>query len=304
MEKADGLDIFLQVCRSGSFAAAARQVNVSTASVSRQIATLEDRLKVRLFNRGQRALTLTEGGEMLLRRVRPLLEQLEDALDEIALLEARPRGLLRVGARAVAAEWLITALPRFLEENPEVDVELLVLSDEDADLVASNIDVDIRYTRPNRTDLIARLLAPASLVLVASPAYLAVHGTPLTPADLRDHDIILYQPITEQTNWSLRDRDGRTTDITPKGRLRVNDGFALGRAAVAGIGIGLLPLKEAEREILSGRLVRLLPDHPVVQPTIGGDGIFAVYQRVPYQTGKLRVFLAFLQTVFAAPASA
>lgn len=291
--------MFVLAARCGSLSAAARYAGLTTASVSRQISALEAQLKVRLFNRGARALTLTEAGQILLRRARPLLDELDEAIDDVSLLQAKPRGLLRVSARAVAAGWLIQALPRFLSDNPEVHVQLLVSNDESADLVADNIDVDIRYSRPDRHDLVARLLAQSGLVVVASPAFCAAHGTPLEVQDLTRFEAVLYEPVDGETVWRFADRDGRLSELTPQGRLRVNDGILLRRAILAGIGLGIMPLREVDHELASGELVRLLPDQRVILPEVGGEGIFAVYQRARFQTGKVRSFLAFLTSLFA-----
>lgn len=291
--------MFVLATQHGSLAAAGRHLGVSTASVSRQIAAVEAQLKVRLFNRGTRALTLTEAGEMLLRRARPLLDGLDEAIDSVSLLEAAPRGLLRVNVRAmVASRHLVPVLPRFLNANPEVQIDLFMSNEEDADLIGDNIDVDIRYTRPDSSDLVARLLAPSQLVLVGAPAYLEVHGTPITPNDLHDHQAILYQPLPASERWEFAD-NGASVTIIPQGRLRVNDGTILRSALLAGVGIGMMPLQEVDRELASGALIRLLPGFAIKRPQIGGDGLFAVYQKSAYQTGKLRSFLSFISDVFA-----
>ena len=300
MELITGIRIFVLAAQYGSLAAAGRHIGVSTATISRQIAAVEAQLKVRLFNRGKRALTLTEAGELLMRRARPLLDGLDETVESLSLLEARPQGLLRVSVRGnPACARLIPALPRFLDQNPDVQIDLLVSNDENADLIANNIDVDIRYTRPDSTDLIAKLLAPSRLVLVAAPSYAAVHGVPESVEALRNHQAIRFDPVEMNASWEFRDADGVIKAIAPGGRVRVNDGTVLRSAILAGLGIGMMPLQEVEDDIASGLLVAVLPHVQVVRPIPGGEGIFAVYHKVPYQTGKLRSFLAFLPDVFA-----
>lgn len=299
MQIVTGIRMFVLATQHGSLAAAGRHLGVSTASVSRQIAAVEAQLKVRLFNRGTRALTLTEAGEMLLHRTRPLLDGLDQAIDSVSLLEAAPRGLLRVNVRAMAASrHLVPVLPRFLNANPEVHIDLFVSNEEDADLIADNIDVDIRYTRPDSSDLVARLLAPSQLVLVAAPAYLEAYGTPIAPDDLHNHQAILYRPLSASERWEFAG-EGTSVRITPQGRLRVNDGTILRSALLAGVGIGMMPLQEVDRELASGALIRLLPGFAIKRPQVGSDGLFAVYQKSAYQTGKLRSFLSFISDVFA-----
>ena len=298
MDNLSGIRLFVLVAKLGSFSATARNLHLSVAAVSRQVSALEDSLKVKLFNRGQPRLTLTEAGEMLLRRAAPLVEELQSTIDDVSLLESKPQGTLKVCARTIAAGWLIAHLPRFLTENPGVSVDLLVSNDEELDLVSNNIDVDIRYTRPDRTDLIARLLAPSKLVLVASPAYLARHGTPTAIKDLAREEVIRFAGGPGETNWILCDAEGARHEFSAAGRLRLNEGIILREAIRSGIGMGMMPLAEIRAELRSGELVHILPDVQVISPQTGGEGLFAVYQRSPYPTGKVRSFLAFLESVF------
>jgi DNA-binding transcriptional LysR family regulator len=161
------------------------------------------------------------------------------------------------------------------------------------------VDVDIRYTRPDSADLVARLLAPTRLVLVASPAYIAARTAPVSAADLEAHEAILYEAPPQNERWEFRDAAGAVEAVTPKGRMRVNDGAVLRAALLAGIGVGMMPASEVDEDLAAGSLVQLLPHLEVVGPQPGSEGIFAVYQKSPYQTGKLRSFLAFLPEVFA-----
>jgi DNA-binding transcriptional LysR family regulator len=301
MQMMTAIRMFVLAMQHGSLAGAARQLGISTASVSRHVGALEAQLKVRLFNRAMRTLTPTEAGEMLLRRAKPLLEEIEEIIDAVSLLESRPRGLLRVNIRGIAASrQLVPALPRFLASNPEVDINLFVTNDEDVDLIAGNIDVDIRYTRPDSADLVAKLLAPSRLVLVASAAAIDAKGMPL-PQNVEQvaaFDAILFDTVENRAPWQFVGPDGRVQSCQPKGRLRVNDGAVLRSAILAGLGIGMMPYHEIDRELASGQLVQLLPDCQIIYPVAGGDGIFAVYQKSRYQPGKLLSFLAFLSSVF------
>ena len=298
MDDISGIRLFVLAANLGSFTATARNLQVSVASVSRRIGALETQLKVKLFNRGQQSLTLTEAGELLLRRAAPLIEALEGTIEDVSLLEGKPKGILKVRARTIAAGWLVANLPGFLRDNPEVRVDLLASNDEALDLVAHNVDIDIRYTRPDRTDLVARLLAPSKLILAASPAYLARCGTPGNVADLTKHEVIRYATDPDSERWILETRDGTQHDIVPVGRVRVNDGILLRAALRAGLGLAMMPHAEIQAELASGEFVHVLPETDVTVPRIGGEGIFAVYQRSPFPTGKVRAFLAFLDAVF------
>jgi DNA-binding transcriptional LysR family regulator len=300
MQMMTGIRMFVLAMQHGSLAAAARQMGTSTASISRQIAALETQLKVRLFNRGKRMLTPTEAGEMLLRRARPMLAELDEMIDSVSLLEAKPRGRLRVNIRALtASRLLVPALPRFLTANPEVEIDLFVSNDEDADLIADNIDVDIRYTRPDSTDLVAKLLAPSQLVLIASADYVSSRLLPENAEALGAYEVILYEPEMGAMPWQFVGTGGEVQSYEPQGRMRVNDGTVLRSAILAGLGIGMMPLHEVDEELAAGTLVQLLPHHQILHPRIGAEGIFAVYQKSAYQPGKLRSFLSFLPEVFA-----
>lgn len=300
MRDLSGLRLFVLAAQNKSFAAAARQAQLSNASMSRQISALEKSLSVRLFNRGTRALTLTEAGQILLARMLPLLGEMDEIFDSVSLLEAEPRGLLRVAIRGlIASQRVMPALPAFLEAHPSVQIDLQISTDEKMDLVAENIDVDIRFDLPDSGELVARRLGPMTqLVLLASPAYLAKRPAPSVVNDLSDHSAILYGSKSEKTVWEFAGPDGTTARVMPSGQLSVNDGGMNRSALLTGVGIGIMPLEEIEREIADGSLIRLLPNHKIIQPRTGNEGIFAVYQRSAYQTGKLRSFLMFLEATF------
>jgi DNA-binding transcriptional LysR family regulator len=300
MQIITGMRLFILAAQHGSLAAAARQAGLTTASVSRQVGALEGHLRTRLFNRGTRGLTLTEAGETLLRRATPLLEELDDTIDSVSLLHDRPRGLLRVSVCAVLASYrIVPALERFLATHPDLKIDLLISNDESADLFSENLDVDIRYTCPDSSDLVAKLLAPSRLILVASPVYLAKHGVPRSVVDLENHETILYEPMPPPTLWELSDPHGVVHRIRPRAKFRTDNGMAMQCAILAGIGIGMMPKREVDPELASGALVRVLPEHDVVSPLTHGEGIYAVYQRSRYQPGKLRCFLSFLVEIFA-----
>lgn len=283
-----------------SFAAAARQAQLSNASMSRQIKALEKSLSVRLFNRGARALTLTEAGRILFARMPPLLQQMDETFDQLSLLGAEPRGLLRVAVRGlIASQRLMPALPAFLAAHPGVRIDLRISTNEGLDLVGENIDVDIRFDLPDSGDLVAKRIGPITqLVLLASPGYLARRRAPLAVGDLAEHEAILFGANSGEAVWEFVAPDGAIERVAPSGQLRVDDGGMNRSALLAGVGIGIMPLEEIQRELSEGRLIRLLPDQKIISPRPGNEGIFAVYQRSAYQTGKLRTFLAFLETTF------
>lgn len=294
------IKLFAAAARLGSVSAAARSCGTSIASASRQISGLERHLEVRLLNRGARAVTLTEAGDVLLQRVGPLVEELDAALEAVQLLQGEPRGLLRVHARSLTvSQRLLPAMPRFLADYRELRCELIVSNHDHVDIVRENIDVDLCYAAPDSLDLVAVRLGGHGLrsVLVASPDYLARRGVPATAADLARHDCIAFGSDGHDPEWQFSGADGRRQRLTMQPRLSTNDGQALRLAALHGVGISMVARWAVEDDLRSGALIEILPD---LDPgyLMASDTLFAVYQRPRYQAAKLRVFLRFLREVF------
>ncbi len=255
----DKLRIFHAVAEAGSFTRAGELLNMSQSSVSRQIGALETSLKVALFHRHARGLKLTEQGETLLKTVREVYSKL--AMAEAAVTDSleRPRGLLRITTTvAFGSIWLTERLKRFVEEFPEIDISLIVREDE-LNLSMRQADVAIRMTAPRQPDLIKRPLFKLHHRAYASAEYLERRGRPKTFRDLDDHGLIAYDetyhpPFTD-INWLLN--AGLEKGRTRRPVLRVNNIYAMYRAAAAGLGIAALPDYMAR---LTTNLVAILPD--------------------------------------------
>ncbi len=255
----DKLRIFHAVADAGSFTRAGDLLNLSQSSVSRQIGALETGLKVALFHRHARGLKLTEQGETLLKTVREVYSKL--AMAEAAVTDSleRPRGLLRITTTvAFGSIWLTERLKRFVEEFPEIDISLIVREDE-LNLSMREADVAIRMTVPRQPDLIKRPLFKLHHRAYASAEYLERRGRPKTFQDLDDHGLIAYDetyhpPFTD-INWLLN--AGLEKGRTRRPVLRVNNIYAMYRAAAAGLGIAALPDYMAR---LTTNLVAILPD--------------------------------------------
>ena len=255
----DKLKIFHAVAEAGSFTRAGELLNMSQSSVSRQIGALETSLKVALFHRHARGLKLTEQGETLLKTVREVYSKL--AMAEAAVTDSleRPRGLLRITTTvAFGSIWLTERLKQFVEEFPEIDISLIVREDE-LNLSMRQADVAIRMTSPRQPDLIKRPLFKLHHRAYASAEYLERRGRPKTFQDLDDHGLIAYDetyhpPFTD-INWLLN--AGLEKGRTRRPVLRVNNIYAMYRAAAAGLGIAALPDYMAR---LTTNLVAILPD--------------------------------------------
>jgi len=252
--------LFVEVVRANSFAAAARRLGMPPNSVSRKIQELESQVGTRLIHRSTRKLTLTAAGRTFFDRCAQPVSELAQAgrasVDETQL----PSGVVRVAAPAdffdlFSIEWVA----EFMEDHPRVSMEF-VLSDAKADLVGEGIDVALRAARFVDDNLIGHKIAATQFDLVASPSYLEMRGTPATLAELADHECLPQTSHTGPVTWQLLGAEGEV-EIQVSSRFRANTARAVLRAAVAGLGIALLPRPVTGAEIAAGRLLRVLPEY-------------------------------------------
>ncbi|HXD07793.1 MAG TPA: LysR family transcriptional regulator [Burkholderiaceae bacterium] len=279
--------LFVQVVRAGSFTQAARRMGMPPNTASRRIQQLEQALGVRLLHRSTRRLTLTDAGEAFFARSADQVEALSEAALEIAQGGQSPSGKVRVAAAADFFHWFqLEWVKDFLEAHPKVRLEF-VLSDARADLVAEGIDLAIRAGKVIEPSVVARRIGSSRASLVASPQYLAARGTPRTLDDLAAHDCIAAPSTAPRTTWQLDGPHG-PAEIQVSGRFGANSALTLLKAAVAGIGIALLPDVMTAPHIRNGELVELMPDFEVK-----GVDVFLVYlsrRQLPRAVG---VFIEF-----------
>jgi len=276
---------FVQVFDAGGFSAAARQHGRSKALLSKYVTDLEDYLGVRLMNRTTRKLSLTEAGGAYYREASQLLQQLDDLDASILDQTAAPRGLLRVSAPRNFGEMILApAIFAFLAAEPGVTLDLR-LEDRFVDLVEEGIDLALRIATAQDSSLIARRLADMRHAVVAAPAYLDAHGVPRVPEDLRAHAAIIDTNLSGQANWRFV-ADGQTVSVHVRGPVQVNSPLSARDAALAGLGIALLPGYLADPMIAAGRLVPLLSGH--VQT---GASLMAVYPHRRHLAGKVRALI-------------
>jgi DNA-binding transcriptional LysR family regulator len=235
-----GLNAMTAVVEAGSFVRAGEALGLTQSGVSRAIQRLEQQLKVRLFERSSRAVTLTDEGRRFYAAIGPLLAQLEEAAETTAGSAVSVRGRLRINADAYFARMVLAPqIGRFLAAHPDLAVEITV-RDELGDLVADGFDVALRFGQPEPSSMIARKLAELRVITCASPDYLAQHGTPHHPRDLeRDgHACILFRDPASGRPFAWEFRQGRrVVPVAVKGRLVINDSAAYVAAANAGLGV-------------------------------------------------------------------
>ena len=256
----EGLAIFAKVVELRSFAAAATELSLSKATVSKAVARLEQRLGARLFNRTSRRLALTDAGQKLAERAARLLSDGEAAENEALAQSVAPRGLVRLavpmsfGLRAVAP-----ILPAFLEEYPDVAIDLH-LSDAMVDLIGEGFDAGLRIASLPDSSLIARRLCAMPRYTVAAPDYLRRHGRPTHPMHLAEHKCFGYAYLSTPDVWHYTNAAGEQASVRPAGPLRVNNGEALMPALLAGLGIADLPDFIVGDAIAAGEVEVILKD--------------------------------------------
>lgn len=282
MDTPSEMSVFVKVVELGGFSAAARDLGMPKSSVSRYVARLEDRLGVRLLHRTTRSLRPTEVGAAYYARAARIVQEIAEAEAAVTEMHTVPRGTLRVTAPLTFGYLFLGELiASFMAAWPEVSVQV-DLSDRIVDIIDEGYDLAIRVGDLADSSLIARRLGTAARVIVASPAYLARHGTPRTPDDLPDHACLLYAYEASMSSWRLSPE--RTVAV--RGRLVTNNGDVLAAAAVGGQGLALLPRFIAGRHLRDGRLVTVLDDH-----VHSNAGIHALYPHNRHLSAKVRAFV-------------
>jgi DNA-binding transcriptional LysR family regulator len=296
MDRLASMRVFVKVVELGSFARAAAALDMSAAVVTRSLADLETHLGTRLLNRTTRRLSLTETGQQYVERVRHILADIDDA-DAIAASSARaPSGTLRIYCQPGFGQAQLSALlPRFAALMPGVVLDV-TLSDHAVDLVREGFDVGI-FIDLQKFDnsLIARRLATSSVVLCASPDYIARHGAPSTAEEVSAHPCLNFAYEQLRHHWMLQ-VDGGTVNIPIKSRMVSNSGPVLRQAALAGMGIMLQPSFTVKDDFDCGRLVRLLTCCDVAQLSV-----MLVYPSRRLLSAKVRGFVDFMVAEFPHP---
>ncbi|WP_025841754.1 LysR family transcriptional regulator [Asaia platycodi] len=287
MDRYQAMTTFVRVVETGSFSAAARQLHVGQPAVSKIVAQLEARLQVSLLIRSTHGLTPTEAGQAYYERARNALQEADEA--ELAARGAGNglSGRLRVSAATTFARLhIIPRLPAFLDAHPQLDVDIL-LDDRMIDLVAEGVDISLRMGALADSSAVARKLATGKRSVLATPAYLARAGMPLVPADLADHNAIVYSQLPNV--WSFH-RDGSAVSVSVAGRLRVSAAEGLRAAILADMGLTITSDWMFAPELESGAVTRLFPAWSL--PDID---LWAVFPMGRMMTAKARQFADFVQ---------
>ncbi|MBB3656470.1 DNA-binding transcriptional LysR family regulator [Rhizobium sp. BK650] len=291
MESLANLESFVRSAEFGSFSGAARRLGLTPAAVSRNVAALETNLKLRLFHRSTRRLTLTEAGERFLIAMRDHLEGLQGAIAEISNEQAEPAGVLKVSVSpAFGINYMLPMLPDFMNRYPLVQPEWM-FEYRQVDLIGEGYDAAIGGGFELASGVVARPLAPAHLVAVASPAYMQGRVPPVDPAGLAGLDGIVMKSINTGRipQRQMRNAAGEEQRIDLAPKIVVNDPAAMRGAALLGLGVTLISKPDALAYLDSGELIRLVPSWYV---DIGPISIYYANKRLlPLKT---RVFIDFV----------
>ncbi|MDC7718692.1 LysR family transcriptional regulator [Vogesella sp. DC21W] len=287
---------FACVARHRSFRAAAQALGVSASALSHSLRQLEARLQVRLLHRTTRSVTATEAGEALLARLGPALGQIGDALEAVNDYRAQPQGLLRLNVpRTAAYLLLLPLLPGFLQRYPGIQLDI-VCDDTLVDIVAAGFDAGMRFGETLAADMVAVPVGPPMrFAVIASPGYLAQHGTPQHPAELARHAGIRHRfgngPLYA---WELA-KDGEALTVQPQGQLTLGEQPLMVGAAAAGLGIALVFEGYAAAALADGRVTRMLADWCPAMP-----GLYLYYPSGRHLPQAMRLWIDYLKAALDA----
>jgi len=289
VDKLTSMNVFVRVAKGGSFASGARELGISRAMATKHIMQLEGSLGTRLFNRTTRSLSLTDVGASYLERCQQVLQDVEEMESAVTHMQTEPRGLLKISAPPViGATHIARAVAEFLKLHAELTIDM-TLQGSPGDLIDEGIDLAIYLGAMNDTSMVARKLASSSLVVCASPDYLAKNGVPQTPEDLTDHSCLVNWAIAPRNKWQFKSEAGVKV-ITVSGRMQSNAAHPIRIAAINGLGLVMLPIYIVGSDIEKGALKVILENYPL--PPLD---IHAVYPHRKYLSAKVRSFIDFLQ---------
>ena len=288
-DEVSDLRLFTRIVAAGSLSEAARRANTSLTSVSRRLSGLEDRLGVRLIDRGSRKFTLTDEGLLLHERAVPIVEALDAVAAELSARSGPPQGLLRVSAPNEIGRRQISRLCRaFGERHPKVRVELN-LTDARPDILETELDVAIQTKRPTEGDVVYRKLLNSRRVICAAPSYLLTRGRPEKPEDLAHHNCLCVMRGTRvYDQWTVRGPQ-TPVKVVVSGSLTSDSTDTIHRWALDGAGVAIKALWDIEDDLRAGRLMELLPDY-----ACDDIHLYATHFTHRHVPTRIRAFIDFL----------
>ncbi|KAJ56292.1 LysR family transcriptional regulator [Actibacterium mucosum KCTC 23349] len=286
------------VAQHGSFAAAARVLNVDPSSVSRLVASIESEVGLRLFQRTTRSLSVTEEGELYLRRVSPLVEELDRARDEATQLRKTPSGTLRMTASvAFAHECVVPFLADFHRRYPKISIDLIP-TDANLDILANGIDLALRLASAPSGDVISTRIRTTRYRVCASPEYLKTAEKLDHPRDLANHDCLRFALPEFRSRWLFRKDTEASFEVPLHGWCVIANALSLRQAARDGLGPVMLADWLVDRDIAAGHLIELFPGYECTA-TEFDTGAWALYPSRSYMPQKIRVMIDYLRACWS-----
>lgn len=293
MDRLDAMQVFVRVVETGSFSKAASEFQTTQPTVTKQVAALEARLKVRLLNRNTRGVSLSEPGALFYERCKQLLQDAESAEQAARAAQSEAQGTLRIGTSVAFGRRAVVPLTlEFMALHPQIRVDLS-FEDRYVDLIAQGIDVALRMGKLADSSLGARYLGNNPWTVVASPRHLKTAGTPKRPADLARHNALVYSSVQGDDVWHFTGARSERLAVNVKGRLRSNNLSAVLAACREGLGVAALPRYVAAESLRTGKVIEVLKDFALPDQEL--HAVFPSPRQVP---AKVLAFVSFAQGKF------
>jgi DNA-binding transcriptional LysR family regulator len=293
MDRLQALRLFVRVVDLGSFSKAAADLGIGQPSATKQVAQMEKQLGARLLHRSTHGVTPTEIGTAYYEKCKLIVHHVDEADSVATLLQSQVQGGLRISTSVAFGRRVLAPLVmRFMEMNPKLQVELMV-EDRYVNLVEQGVDVAIRMGKLADSTLGARFLGRNPWAVFAAPEYLQRRGTPASPAELAEHDALIYTTVQADARWQFTGVDGELVTVPVKGFLRSNNLSTLLAAARRGMGVAILPWYVAETSVRTGALQPLLAGWSLPE-----QEIHAVYPSPNLVPAKVSRFVGWLEGRF------
>lgn len=296
MDRMAAMETYVSVVEAGSFSAAAKRLKLGQPAVSKSIAQLEERLGVRLLLRSTRGLTATDAGLRFYEHAKRAIEEVELAEHVVRDASSGLSGTLRISAAVTFARLhILPGLKEFLSRHPDLQIDI-ILDDRTIDLLEQGVDVSLRMGTLSDSTMTARRIARSRRVVVGTPAYFAEFGTPRSPAELSQHQAIVYSLRGGGESWSFS-QNGKETAVVVSGRMSVSAAEGMRAAVFGDMGIAVASEWMFSPEIADGTVVTILDDWAL--PTID---LWAVFPAGRLVSAKARAFVAFVEEVLGTAA--
>lgn len=287
--------IFARVVKEGGFTAAAKAMGLQKSFVSRKVGLLEERINMKLLERTTRRVELTDAGEIYYEHCQRVLHEVEAADLAVAQMHTIPTGTLKICAPvAMGSQLLSDLISGFLKQHEQISVEL-VLTDHSLEMLDSGIDLAFGAGPVPGANFISRKLGEAEWVLCASPEYLRAKGEPQKLEDLQNHFTVLFGSLVKPNRWVFVGEQGKQ-EVNVQSKLVVNDLSTVRKSVVDGVGLSILPVMIAARDIKRGKLVQLLPEW-----RLRSNPVYVAYPSSRHLSAKLQAFLSYARSTGARP---